>query len=400
MKDMAKEHILRKLHAEVNVGGHIIGAAVGSGMTAKLAALGGADILLALSGGKFRIMGRSSFSSFFCYGSSNRMVMEMGKREIFPVVQDVPLFFGLMASDPYLKMYDYLHEIKASGFAGVVNSPTLAVIDGAFREALEEDGSSYDREVATIRLANHVGLLTMAFVTTPEEADRMIDARADMICVHLGLTAGGLLGAKRHLTISEAQGLAERVFDLCKAKNPDVIRMVYAGPANTLMDMEYFYRNTDCQGYVGGSTFDRIPMETAIFDTVNAFKTHCRSGAIGDLHDRKWGSERLVESMRRYIEDHYMDQIQLGDLALVAHMSSSYMGARFKKEIGMNFTEYLIRFRMGKAKTLLASEEDAQCKEVARRVGYADYVQFSKMFRKYVGESPREYQRKQRGDIK
>ncbi|MBQ1335506.1 MAG: phosphoenolpyruvate hydrolase family protein [Selenomonadaceae bacterium] len=395
MKEMTKESILRRLHAEVHVGGHIIGAAVGSGMTAKLAAMGGADLLLALSGGRFRIMGRSSFSSFFCYGSSNQMVMEMGCREIFPVVQNVPLLFGLMASDPYLKMYDYLQKIKENGFAGVVNSPTLALVDGTFRQALEEEGSSYDREVATIRLANHLGLLTMAFVTSPGEADKMIDARADMICVHLGLTTGGLLGAKRRLTINEAKDIAERVFCLCKERNPDILRLVYAGPANTLPDMQFLYSSTDCHGYIGGSTFDRIPMETAIFDTISSFKQYDRSEALKDLQERKWGSHRLVESIRCYIEEHYMSEIQLGDLALVAHMSASYLGARFKKEMGMSFTEYLLRFRLSKAKALLSAAEDIQCKEVAQRVGYTDYVQFSKMFRKYVGESPREYQHKQ-----
>ncbi len=392
MKDNDKEFILRRLRAEINVGGHIIGAAVGSGMTAKLAAMGGADILLALSAGKFRIMGRSSLSSFFCYGNSNQIVMDMGKREIFPVVQDVPLLFGLMASDPYVKLFDYLQEIKESGFAGVVNSPTLAQVDGSFREALEEEGNSYDREVAAIRLANQLELLTMAFVTSLEEAEKMIEARADIICFHMGLTAGGLLGAKRHLSISEARGLAEKIFDLCKARNPDILRFVYAGPANKLMDMQYLYRNTSCQGYIGGSTFDRIPMEESIYAAVSSFKNYGNHEVIGSLRERRWGSNQLVESMRRYIEEHYRDEVKLGDIALAAHMSPSYMGARFKKETGMSFTEYLLQFRMGKARILLADGE-LSCKEVARMVGYQDYVQFSKMFRKYEGVSPSDVQK-------
>ena len=392
MKENDKEFILRRLRAEINVGGHIIGAAVGSGMTAKLAAMGGADILLALSAGKFRIMGRSSLSSFFCYGNSNQIVMDMGKREIFPVVQDVPLLFGLMASDPYVKLYDYLKLIKESGFTGVVNSPTLALVDGSFREALEEEGSSYEREVAAISLANQLGLLTMAFVTSVEEADKMLAVGANIICVHMGLTAGGLLGAKRHLTISEARRIAQEIFDLCKVKNPECLRMVYAGPANTLMDMQYIYQNTDCQGYIGGSTFDRIPMEKSIYDTVSSFKQHCSPESIGTLRERKWGGSQMVESMRHYIEEHYMDDVKLGDLALVAHMSASYMGGRFKKETGISFTDYLLQFRMGKAKALLKNGSNLQCKEVAAQVGYSDYVQFSKMFRKHVGISPRDYQ--------
>ena len=393
MKENDKEYILRRLRAEINVGGHIIGAAVGSGMTAKLAAMGGADILLALSAGKFRIMGRSSLSSFFCYGNSNQIVMDMGKREIFPVVQDVPLLFGLMASDPYVKLFDYLQEIKDSGFAGVVNSPTLAQVDGTFREALEEEGNSYDREVAAIRLANQLELLTMAFVTSLEEAEKMIEARADIICFHMGLTAGGLLGAKRHLSISEARGLAEKIFDLCKARNPDILRFVYAGPANKLMDMQYLYRNTSCQGYIGGSTFDRIPMEESIYAAVSSFKHHSHPETLGNLRERKWGSNHLVESMRIYIEDHYRDEVKLSDIALVAHMSPSYLGGRFKKETGMSFTDYLLQFRMGKAKGLLKNNRDLSCKEVALLVGYEDYAQFSKMFHKHEGISPKEFQK-------
>ncbi|MCR5758480.1 MAG: phosphoenolpyruvate hydrolase family protein [Selenomonas sp.] len=392
MNEQGKDYILRRLRAEINVGGHIIGAAVGSGMTAKLAAMGGADILLALSAGKFRIMGRSSLSSFFCYGNSNQIVMEMGKREIFPVVQDVPLLFGLMASDPYLKLFDYLQEIKESGFVGVVNSPTLAQVDGLFREALEEEGNSYDREVAAIRLANQMNLLTMAFVCSIEETEKMIDAQADIICFHMGLTAGGLLGAKRHLSISEARGLAEKIFALCKERNPDILRFVYAGPANKLMDMQYLYRNTSCQGYIGGSTFDRIPMEESIYAAVSSFKNHSHPETLGNLRERKWGSNQLVESMRHYIEEHYGDEVKLSDIAMVAHMSPSYLGGRFKKEVGMSFTDYLLQFRMGKAKELMRSNRNLSCKEVALQVGYEDYAQFSKMFHKYEGLSPREYQ--------
>ena len=392
MKDSSKSYILRRLRAEINVGGHIIGAAVGSGMTAKLAAMGGADILLALSAGKYRIMGRSSLSSFFCYGNSNQMVMDMGKREIFPVVQDVPLLFGLLASDPYVKLFDYLQEIKACGFAGIVNSPTLALVDGDFREALEEDGNSYDREVAAIRLAHQLELLTMAFVTTEEETGKMIEAGADIICFHMGLTAGGLLGAKRHLSISEARCKAEKIFAMCKARNADILRFVYAGPANKLMDMQYLYRNTSCQGYIGGSTFDRIPMEESIYEAVSSFKRYSHPEVISNLRERRWGANQIVESMRRYIEEHYGDEVKLSDIAMVAHMSPSYMGGRFKKETGMSFTEYLLQFRLGRAKSLL-NEGTMSCKEVAQMVGYKDYVQFSKIFRKYEGVSPRDFQR-------
>ncbi|MBQ7496542.1 MAG: phosphoenolpyruvate hydrolase family protein [Selenomonas sp.] len=396
MVDMEREQVLRLLRAQLHVSGHIIGAAVGSGMTAKLAAMGGADILLALSAGKYRIMGRSSFSSYFCYGNNNEQVMELGKREIFPIIRNVPLLFGLMATDPTVHMYDYMNEIKASGFSGVVNFPTVALIDGKFREALEEEGTTYHREIAAIRLASHLGLFAMAFVTSKEETEKMLAAGADVICVHLGLTRGGFLGAKRHLSLGEAHNMTKEIFGVCKEKNPGALRMIYAGPANTLTDMQYLYKNTECQGYIGGSTFDRIPMEAGIFETVKAFKQYKETEAdspFSQLMNRKHGEGSVVDTIRQYIEEHYMDEVQLGDIALVAHMSPTYLSARFKREMGTSFTEYLLQYRIGKAKELL-QQGGLPCKEVAQSVGYADYIQFSKMFKKYVGVSPKEYQRR------
>lgn len=394
---MDKEQILRLLHAQVNVGGHIIGASVGSGITAKLAAMGGADLLLALSAGRYRIMGRSSFSSFFCYGNNNNLVMELGTREIFPIVRNVPLFFGIMASDPTIHLYDYLNEIKDSGFSGIVNSPTLSLIDGRFRLALEEEGTSYDREIAAIRMASHLGLVTMAFVTNQEETEKMIDAGADMICVHLGLTRGGILGAKHYLSLGDARKTVKKIFSICKERNPEILRMVYAGPANTLKDMRYLLQNTDCHGYIGGSTFDRIPMESSIYETVRSFKRQDDKkdeDTLSRLVDRKWGAGNLVECMKDYIEEHYMDTVHLGDLALVSHMSPSYLGAKFKQETGSSFTEYLMGFRLDKAKEMLETAPELQCREVAEKVGYVDYIQFSKMFKKHVGEAPKDYQKR------
>lgn len=396
---MEKEQLIRKLRAQLHINGHIIGASVGSGMTAKLAALGGADLLMVLSAGKYRIMGRSSFASYFCYGNNNDQVMEMGTREIFPIIRDsIPLLFGIMATDPTIQMYDYLNQIKASGFSGIVNFPTVSLIDGNFRNALEQDGNTYNREIATIRLANHIGLFTMAFVTNPDEAERMLNAGADVICLHLGLTKGGILGAKKYISLGEAKNLMNDVFSICKAKNPDVIRMIYAGPATTLSDMHYLYKNTDCQGYIGGSTFDRIPIENSVLETVKAFKHRDDQPANTPIHqliERNWGKGNVINSIRQYIEEHYMEPIQLGDIALIAHMSPTYLSSRFKKEIGASFTEYLLDYRMDKAKELL-KDKLISCKEAAYKVGYGDYIQFSKMFKKHVGISPKEYQAKQK----
>lgn len=387
------EEILKRLNAQININGHIIGAVAGAGMTAKYAAMGGADFLLALSAGKYRVMGRGSLNSYYCYGNSNGIVMELGTKELLPIIQDIPIFFGLFSSDPFINLYDYLKEIKKQGFSGIVNFPTVSLIDGKFREALEEDGNTYESEVEAIKLAHYMELFTVAFVTDEKQAEDMLNAGADVICVHLGLTKGGFMGAKKYISINEARNITDRVFKICDKIRPDVIKMIYAGPANTPIDMQYMYQNTECQGYIGGSTFDRIPTERAILNTTRAFKSYGgfdKDDPMAKLVNGNWNTGDYVEFVKQYIQEHYMKKIQLEDLALVTHISSSYLSVLFKKEVGCCFTEYLVRFRMNKAKNLLENE-NISCKEAAMQVGYSDYVQFSKMFLKYIGRSPSYY---------
>lgn len=391
---MDREYLIRYLRAQVNVSGHIIGAAVGSGMTAKYAVLGGADMLLALSAGKYRIMGQSSYASYLCYGNSNQMVLELGTRELLPTIHDTPVIFGLFATDPYISLYEYLKQVRQNGFAGVVNYPTVALVDGQFREALEEAGNTFDREVEAIRLAHHLDLFTVAFVTTAEEAEKMLDAGADVICVHLGLTKGGILGAKRNITLYEAKSMTERIFKLCEKKYPDVFRMIYSGPANTPTDMHYIFQHTPCQGYIGGSTFDRIPVEKAIPKAVKTFKNpglDPEENTMSQLLSDRSGAKDYTALVKQHIQDNYMNEIQLADIALVAQISPGYLSARFKQDTGVSFTTYLISFRMDKAKELLTTTS-MNCRSVAEAVGYYDYAQFSKIFKKYVGQSPLSFQ--------
>lgn len=387
--------ILKLLHAQINVNGHILGVVAGSGMTAKYAAMGGADFLLALSAGRFRIMGRSSFSSYLCYADSNSIVMSLGCGELLPLIKDTPVLFGLLASDPKISLYEYLQEIKACGFSGVTNYPTMSLIDGNFGGALAEEGNLYAKEVEAIRLAHFLDMFTVAFVINAEQAREMTAAGADIICAHLGLTKGGFLGAKKYLSINDARKLADEVFTAVDEIREGVIKMIYAGPANTPMDMLYMYQNTACQGYIGGSTFERIPTERAILNTTRAFK--CRGSLTEDdpmlkLYNGGLNAEGYSEFVRKHIEEHYMDKIQLRDLAEVAHVSESYLSVRFKQDVGCSFTEYLMQFRLNKAKELL-KKKTLTCKEVGSMVGYADYVQFSKAFRKHIGLSPAQFRR-------
>ena len=398
---VSRKEILKRLWAQINVNGHIIGTVAGSGMTAKYEVMGGADFLLALSAGRFRIMGRSSFTSYLCYGESNEIVMNMGCNELLPIIQDTPVLFGLFANDPMIHLYDYIQEIRDSGFSGVVNYPTMGLIDGQFGEALQEEGNTYEREVEAIRLAHYFDLFTVAFVVSGEQARQMTEAGADIICAHLGLTKGGFLGAKKYISINDARKISDEIFDACDSVRDDVIKMIYAGPANTPLDMQYMYQNTKCQGYIGGSTFDRIPTERAILNTTRAFKSYGDFDANNPMMRMlygNWNSGEYVEFVKKYVEEHYMNEIQLRDLAAVAHVSGSYLSVKFKKEVGCSFTEYLVRFRINKAKELF-EHRFTSCKEVASMVGYADYTQFSKIFKKYTGKSPTEYVRQYKGQI-
>jgi hypothetical protein len=393
-----REAIVKFLHAQININGHIIGAALGSGMTAKYVSMGGADFIMALSAGRYRVMGRSSYASYLCYGNNNDIVMDFGIRELLPIIKNIPILFGILASDPELNLYEYIKEIKKNGFSGIVNFPTLALIDGKFREALEEEGNCFEKEVEAIKLAHYFDLFAVAFVTTEYEASRMIDAGADVICVHLGLTKGGFLGAKKSISLYDAQRLSENIFKVCKARNKNIIRMIYSGPASTPIDMQYMYKNTSCQGYIGGSTFERIPVERAIHNTTKAFKSYGEFNSkdvFVKAIDGSLNSSDYTEMAKKYIEEHYMKEIKLRDLALVAHISSTYYSIKFKKDMGITFKEYLINFRMNKARELL-KDEDRSCKEVGMAVGYMDYVQFSKIFKKYVGTSPEIYRKQNR----
>lgn len=394
-KVMDREMILKTLRAQININGHIIGAVTGSGMTAKYVAMGGADFLLALSAGKYRVMGRSSITSYFCYGDSNAMVMDMGCRELLPIMKEVPVLFGLFASDPNIHLYEYLKEIKAIGFSGIVNYPTLTLIDGQFREGLEEEGNTYEQEIEAIKLAHYLDMFTVSFVTNEWETKKMLEAGTDVLCVHLGFTKGGFLGATKYISLNEARKIINRLFKVCDEVRPDVIKMIYAGPANTPIDMQYLYQNTECEGYIGGSTFDRIPTERAILNTTRAFKSYgsfdCNDPMV-KLVNGNWNTRDYVDFVKQYVEEHYLDDVQLGDLALVAHVSPSYLSTRFKKEVGISFSEYLVQFRINKAKELLR-KENVSCKEAAQSVGYRDYAQFSKMFKKYTGMTPTFYQK-------
>ena len=209
-----RKNIIRHLNNHLRANGHVIGASSGCGHTALASVTGGADMVLALSAGCFRASGRPSFGSYLCYGNSNRIVESFAARELLTLLPYTPVLFGLNCSDPTIELRDYIQEIQNSGLSGIVNFPSVALIDGVFREALEEEGLGFDNEVEAIRIAHEMDFFTLAFVCSKEQAEAMIDAGADVICAHLGLTPGGAMGPKKAQSIEKAKLLADEVFSM------------------------------------------------------------------------------------------------------------------------------------------------------------------------------------------
>lgn len=385
-----KDNFIKMLRAQINVNGHILGVAVGGGMAAKYSIMGGADFILALSSGKFRQMGRSSLASYLCYSNSNEIVMDFASRELLPIIQETPIIFGLNANDPTIHVYEYIADIKKRGFAGINNFPSVGFIDGQFYEALEEEGITFENEVEAIRLANFMGLFTIAFVFDEIQAEKMARAGADIVCAQFGLTRGGMLGAKKSISLENAKIMADKIFKACDKVSTNIIKMIYGGPASTPIDMQYMYNNTACMGYMGGSVFERIPCESAILNTIKAFKGFPNLDNNLKILNGNSRNYDYVEYVKTYINENYMKNVRLSDLALVAHISSSYLSTLFKKNMGCSFSEYLVKFRINKAAEIMKTEKILLF-EVAQMVGYYDYAQFSKMFKKYKGVSPKEF---------
>ena len=387
----SNQSVKAKLLEKVGCRERLIGVAAGSGITGKYTVLGGCDMILALSSGKYRSMGCGSMAGFMCYGNSNDLVMDFAQRELLRYREQVPVFFGLNATDPTKEMYDYIKQIRDVGFAGIVNYPTVGMIDGVFRRALEQDGVRYEQEVEAISLAHYCGLLTIAFVFDAAQAEQMLQAGADIICAHFGLTSGGYIGAKKTLTLEKARLTAREIFSAVDSYGQDTIKMIYGGPVKTPIEAEYMYQGSGCQGYIGGSVFERTPVESALLHVMEEFKAEVQvvpSNRLERILFETPGHYNYIDFICEYIDENYMNDIHLVELAQSIHLSPSYLSSLFKKNIGTSFQNYLIDIRMHKAEEMIRTG-DYPLVQVAQLVGYQDYAQFSKMYKKVHGYSLR-----------
>jgi predicted TIM-barrel enzyme len=277
---LTREEALQRLRAQVDRGQPIIGAGAGTGLSAKCAEAGGADLIIIYNSGRYRMAGRGSLAGLLPYGDANAIVVEMAG-EVLPVVRQTPVLAGVCGTDPFRVMSVFLRELAELGFAGVQNFPTVGLIDGVFRQNLEETGMGYALEVEMIRHASEQGLLTAPYVFDPDDARRMTEAGADVLVPHMGLTTSGTIGAETAITRDEAVERVQAMHDAAKLVNPDVLVLCHGGPIAEPEDAAYVLGRTQgVVGFFGASSMERLPTEIALTETVRRFKAIPIEGGV------------------------------------------------------------------------------------------------------------------------
>jgi predicted TIM-barrel enzyme len=269
---MTRDEARDKLLATLSGGGVIIGAGAGTGLSAKCAEAGGADLIIIYNSGRYRMAGRGSLAGLLPYGDANAIVMEMGG-EVLPVVRDTPVLAGVCGTDPFRLMPQFLRAVRDAGFAGVQNFPTVGLIDGTFRANLEETGMGYGLEVDMIRSASSLGLLTAPYVFDPDDAVAMTEAGADILVPHMGLTTKGTIGAATAKTLDECVVEIQAMRDAAVRVRSDVIVLCHGGPIAEPEDAQYVLDRTEgVVGFFGASSMERLPVEVAMTENMRRFK--------------------------------------------------------------------------------------------------------------------------------
>ncbi|CAI6274098.1 unnamed protein product [Periconia digitata] len=268
----SRETVLQSLRKQIDDGKVIVGAGAGIGLSAKFIEEGGGDLIIIYNSGRFRMAGRGSLAGLMPYGNANDVVLDMAN-EVLPVVKKTPVLAGVCASDPFRSIDRFLQQLKDLGFAGVQNFPTVGLIDGQFRQNLEETGMGYDNEVEMIRKARQLGLLTTPYAFNTDEAKKMADAGADVIVAHMGLTTSGSIGATSGKSLDDSVKLVQEIRDVAAAVNEAIIVLCHGGPIAKPEDAEYVISRTKgVHGFYGASSMERLPVEEAITNITRSFK--------------------------------------------------------------------------------------------------------------------------------
>ena len=269
-----KQEVRDRLQATLNQGKAIIAAGAGTGISAKFIEKGGADLIIIYNSGRFRMAGHGSTAGLMAYGDANAVAMEIGEFEVLPVVEEVPVICGVHGSDPRRRMWHHLLKVKEMGFSGINNFPTHSIVDGHFRNVLEETGMGFDKEVEMVRIASKMDLFTIVYVAKPEEARQMAEAGADAIIAHVGTTVGGSIGVvEASCSMDDAIERTQQIIDAARDINPEIFFLAHGGPINTPEDVRIILDKTDADGFVGASSLERMGVEKSLTDLTMRFKS-------------------------------------------------------------------------------------------------------------------------------
>ena len=273
MPSIPRQEILAKFRRMVAEGIPIVGGGAGTGLSAKAEEAGGIDLIVIYNSGRYRMAGRGSAAGLLAYGNANEIVSEMAV-EVLPVVRHTPVLAGVNGTDPFVLMPQFLAELKAMGFSGVQNFPTIGLFDGKMRQSFEETGMGFALEVDMIAAAHALDLLTTPYVFDPDEARAMADAGADIVVAHMGVTTGGTIGATSAKTLEACVGEIEAIAAAARQVRPEIIVLCHGGPIAMPQDARTILeRAKGCNGFYGASSMERLPAEIAIRDQTSAFKS-------------------------------------------------------------------------------------------------------------------------------
>ncbi len=272
MPRFERKALLEKFRGMIARKEPIIGGGAGTGLSAKCEEQGGIDLIVIYNSGRYRMAGRGSLAGILAYGNANEIVKDMA-REVLPVVTKTPVLAGVNGTDPFLLTDHFLNEIRSMGFSGIQNFPTVGLIDGVFRQNLEETGMSYGLEVDLIAKAHAKDMLTTPYVFNAGEAEAMTKAGADIIVAHMGLTTGGSIGAETALKLKDCPKIIDEWAEAARKVRKDVIILCHGGPISSPEDAAFILKNTPgIHGFYGASSMERLPVETALTEQTRAFK--------------------------------------------------------------------------------------------------------------------------------
>lgn len=269
-----KKEVRDRLQKTLDQNKAIIAAGAGTGISAKFIEKGGADLIIIYNSGRFRMSGHGSTAGLMAYGDANAVAMEIGEFEVLPVVEEIPVICGVHGSDPRRRMWHHLLKVKEMGFSGVNNFPTHSIVDGHFRNVLEETGMGFEKEVEMVRLATMMDLFSIVYVAKPEEARQMAEVGADAIIAHVGTTVGGSVGVVgATCTMDEAIERTNQIIEAGREVNPDLLFLTHGGPINTPDDVRDILAKTKAHGFVGASSLERMGVEESLTNLTREFKS-------------------------------------------------------------------------------------------------------------------------------